>query len=56
MDGILDQCQKLSPAVDELALKLYPPMIFSDIQTKREIYIDSKKIEEDQKGLTSTKG
>ena len=40
MDGILDQCQKLSPAVDELALTLYPPMIFSDIQTKSEILIE----------------
>lgn len=40
MDGILDHCQKLSPAVDELALTLYPPMNFSDIQTKSKDLIE----------------
>ena len=40
MDRILGQCQKLSPAVDELALTLYPPMEFNDIQAKSKDLIE----------------
>ena len=40
MDGILDQCQHLSPAVDELALTLYPPMDLSDMQNKSKDLIE----------------